>query len=67
ISKPVPTTVGKSPAALKRLELQSGAQGNEFGSVAHPTEEFMSSSVTPTPELDVLEDSSLTYDINVQA
>ncbi|GKA99971.1 hypothetical protein Tco_0827965 [Tanacetum coccineum] len=67
ISKPVSTTAGKSLDALKRLELQSGAHGNESRSVTHPTEEFVSSSVTPTPELDVLEDSGSTYDINVQA
>ncbi|GKG53426.1 hypothetical protein Tco_0552694, partial [Tanacetum coccineum] len=66
ISEPVPTTAGKSPAALRRLELQSGPEGAESGSVPHPSEEFVSSSVTPTPEPDVPEDSGSTPDVNVQ-
>ncbi|GJX52326.1 hypothetical protein Tco_0280695 [Tanacetum coccineum] len=56
-----------SLTALKRLELQSGPQGNESGFALHPSEEFMSSSVTPTPEHDILEDSGSTQDVNVQA
>ncbi|GJR67658.1 hypothetical protein Tco_0013723 [Tanacetum coccineum] len=66
ISKPVPTTTGKSPVALRRLELQSETEGAESGSVPHPLEEFVSSSVTPTPEPDVHEDSGSTPDVNVQ-
>ncbi|GJY57712.1 hypothetical protein Tco_0457604 [Tanacetum coccineum] len=66
ISESVPTTVGKSPATLMRLKLQSGSQGNESGSASHPTKEFVSSSVTPTPERDIPEDSSSTQDMNVQ-
>ncbi|GJX78140.1 hypothetical protein Tco_0324951, partial [Tanacetum coccineum] len=66
ISKSVPTTLGKSPITLMRLKLQSGSQGNESGSASHPTEEFVSSSVTPTPERDIPEDSSLTQDTNIQ-
>ncbi|GJR70397.1 hypothetical protein Tco_0016462 [Tanacetum coccineum] len=66
ISEPVPTTAGKSPIALKRLELQSGSQSNESRSAPHATEEFMSSSVTLTPKPDVPEDSGSTQDVNVQ-
>ncbi|GKB19086.1 hypothetical protein Tco_0853009 [Tanacetum coccineum] len=50
ISEPIPTSVGKSLTALKRLELQSGPEGAMSGSVSHPSEEFVSSFVTPTPE-----------------
>ncbi|GKB67723.1 hypothetical protein Tco_0929135, partial [Tanacetum coccineum] len=66
ISKHVPTTAGKSLTALKRLELQSGPQGNESGSAPHATEEFMSYSVTLSLEPDVPEDSGSTQDVNVQ-
>ncbi|GKB06128.1 hypothetical protein Tco_0834361 [Tanacetum coccineum] len=40
ISEPLPTTVGKSPTALKRPELQSGPQGAEFRSTCHVPEGF---------------------------
>ncbi|GKE40431.1 hypothetical protein Tco_1463836 [Tanacetum coccineum] len=56
----------KSPTALRRLELQSETEGVESGSVPHPLKEFVSSSVTPTPEPDVHEDSGSTSDVNVQ-
>nr|GEX95866.1 hypothetical protein [Tanacetum cinerariifolium] len=56
----------KSPAALRRLELRSGPQGAESGPVPHLIEEFVSSSVTHTPDPDVYEDSGLTQDVNVQ-
>ncbi|GJZ75124.1 hypothetical protein Tco_0639589 [Tanacetum coccineum] len=52
VSEAVPTTGGKSPTALKRLELQSGPQGVGSSSVPPLIEEFVSSSVTPTPEPD---------------
>ncbi|GKG65583.1 hypothetical protein Tco_0677285, partial [Tanacetum coccineum] len=39
------------------LELQSGPQGVGSSSVPPPVEEFVSSSVTPTPEPSVPEDS----------
>ncbi|GJU23888.1 hypothetical protein Tco_1157230 [Tanacetum coccineum] len=52
-SKPVPTTGGKSLAALKRLELQSGPQGVGSSYVPPSAEEFVSSSVTPTHEPDI--------------
>nr|GEZ15529.1 putative transposase (putative), gypsy type [Tanacetum cinerariifolium] len=65
ISKPVPTNAGKSLAALKRLELQSRPRGNESESTPHPTKEFVSSSVTPTPERNIPEDSGSTQDMNV--
>ncbi|GKC39814.1 hypothetical protein Tco_1052198 [Tanacetum coccineum] len=62
----VPTTSGKSPTALKRLELQSGPQGVGSSSVPPPVEEFVSSSVTPTPEPDASEDSGYTQDGGVR-
>nr|GEX39487.1 hypothetical protein [Tanacetum cinerariifolium] len=52
ISELVSTTAGKSPAALRRLELQSRVDGSEYGSAMHPSKEFVSSSITPTPEPD---------------
>ncbi|GKA34703.1 hypothetical protein Tco_0721132, partial [Tanacetum coccineum] len=39
--EPMPTTAGKSPTALKRLELQGGPQGTESGPVPHPTKELV--------------------------
>nr|GEX81888.1 hypothetical protein [Tanacetum cinerariifolium] len=50
-SKIVPSTGGKSSAALKRLELQSGQQGVGSSSVPPPVEEFVSSSITLPPSL----------------
>nr|GEX18536.1 hypothetical protein [Tanacetum cinerariifolium] len=38
ISEPNPTTAGKSPAALRMLELQSGQLDVGTGSVPHPTD-----------------------------
>nr|GFA46156.1 hypothetical protein [Tanacetum cinerariifolium] len=61
-SEDVSSTGGKSPAALKRLELQSETQGAGSGSALSATEEFVSSSVTPTPEPNAPEDSGSTYD-----
>ncbi|GKA09810.1 hypothetical protein Tco_0689243 [Tanacetum coccineum] len=51
-SEAVPTTGSKGSAALKRLELQiePGSVGSSY--VPPPVEEFVSSSVTPTPEPD---------------
>ncbi|GJV13186.1 gypsy type transposase [Tanacetum coccineum] len=66
ISEPVLTTSGKIPAALRRLELQSRPQGVGSSFVLHPTKEFVSSFVTPTPELDVPKDSGSTQDAAVQ-
>ncbi|GKD34077.1 hypothetical protein Tco_1249586, partial [Tanacetum coccineum] len=66
ISEPVPTNGGKSSAALRRLELHSGPQGVGSSSVPHLTEELVSSSVTPTPEPDIPEDSGSTQDAAVQ-
>nr|GEW51528.1 SUMO-conjugating enzyme SCE1-like [Tanacetum cinerariifolium] len=65
-SEPVSTTASKSSTALRRLELQSGAKGAESGYALHPSEEFVSSSITPTPEPDVPEDSGSTPEVNVQ-
>ncbi|GKC06933.1 hypothetical protein Tco_0998543 [Tanacetum coccineum] len=49
----VPTTGGKGPAALKRLELQNEPRGVGPSSVPPPIEGFVSSSITPTPESDI--------------
>ncbi|GKC89886.1 hypothetical protein Tco_1150535, partial [Tanacetum coccineum] len=65
-SEAVPTTGGKSPAALKRLELQSGPHGVGSSSIPPPVEEFVSSFVTPTPEPDAPKDSRSTQDGGVQ-
>ncbi|GJS96317.1 hypothetical protein Tco_0803285 [Tanacetum coccineum] len=54
------------PAALKRLELQSGPHENESGSAPRLSEEFVYSYVTPTPKQDVPEASGSTRDVNVQ-
>ncbi|GJS58750.1 hypothetical protein Tco_0653534 [Tanacetum coccineum] len=62
----MPTTGGKSPTALKRLELQSGPQGVGSSSVPPFAEEFVSSSITTTPEPDVPEDSGSTQDGGVR-
>nr|GEU81994.1 hypothetical protein [Tanacetum cinerariifolium] len=64
ISKPVPTFTGKSTASLRRLELQSGLEGTKSGFVTHLSKEFVSSSITPTLEPDVPEDSCSTSDVN---
>ncbi|GKC48278.1 hypothetical protein Tco_1066000 [Tanacetum coccineum] len=53
----VPTTGGKSLTTLRRLELQSRPQGVGSSFVSPSIEEFVSSSITPTPKPDVLEDS----------
>nr|GEV99713.1 hypothetical protein [Tanacetum cinerariifolium] len=65
-SEPVPTTGGKSPPALKRLELQSKPQGVGSKSIPPIAKEFVSSSVTPTHELDIHEDSGFTQDVGVR-
>ncbi|GJR93870.1 hypothetical protein Tco_0266044 [Tanacetum coccineum] len=54
-----------SPTALKMLELQSGPEGTGSGSVPHPSEEFVSSSITPTPEPAIPEDFGSNQDVNV--
>ncbi|GKB49898.1 hypothetical protein Tco_0900651 [Tanacetum coccineum] len=62
----VPTNSGKSPTTLKRLELQSELGGIGSSSVPPPVEEFVSSSVTPTPEPDAYEGSSSSQDGGVR-
>ncbi|GKB24060.1 hypothetical protein Tco_0863461, partial [Tanacetum coccineum] len=49
LSKPVPNTFGKSPAIIQKLIDQSGQPDVSYGSAAPHTDEFVSSSVTPTP------------------
>ncbi|GKD14414.1 hypothetical protein Tco_1198821, partial [Tanacetum coccineum] len=58
-----PAAGGKSPAALNRLELHSGPG---LSSVPPSIEEFVSFFVTPTPEPDVLKNSSSTQDRGVE-
>ncbi|GJW26722.1 hypothetical protein Tco_0040533 [Tanacetum coccineum] len=65
-SEAVPTTCGKSTAALKRLELQTGPQGVGSSFIPPPVKEFVSSFVTPTPEPDAPKDSRSTQDGGVQ-
>nr|GEX80156.1 hypothetical protein [Tanacetum cinerariifolium] len=62
----VPSTGGKSPTALKRLELQSGPQGAGSGSAPPATEEFVSSSISPTPEPNAPEDFGFAQDGGVR-
>ncbi|GJZ77722.1 hypothetical protein Tco_0642394 [Tanacetum coccineum] len=64
ILEPNPTTAGKSPATLRRLELQSGQLDVGAGSVPHHIEEFVSSSVTPTSVPEGYEDAGLPHDGN---
>ncbi|GKG30234.1 hypothetical protein Tco_0420132, partial [Tanacetum coccineum] len=64
-SEVVPTTGGKSHAALRRLESQSRQHG-VGSSFVPPVEEFVSSFVTLTLEPDVPEDSSSNQDRGVQ-
>ncbi|GJY07969.1 hypothetical protein Tco_0375023 [Tanacetum coccineum] len=66
ISKPNPTTASKSSAALRKVELQSRQPDVGVGLVPHPTEEFISSSVTPTPEHEDYEDSGSPHDGSVR-
>ncbi|GJZ30986.1 hypothetical protein Tco_0576033 [Tanacetum coccineum] len=58
----VPTIGGKGPVALKRLELQNEPRGVGSSFVLPPIEEFVSSSVTPTPEPDIPEGSGSSQD-----
>ncbi|GJU08002.1 hypothetical protein Tco_1124432 [Tanacetum coccineum] len=62
----VPTNSGKSPTTLNRLELQSKLGGFGSSSVSPPVEEFVSSSVTPTPEPDAYEGSGSSQDGGVR-
>nr|GEV82021.1 transposase (putative), gypsy type [Tanacetum cinerariifolium] len=65
ISKPNPTTAGKTPTALKTLGIQ-GQHDVGSGFAAHPTKDFVSSSVTVTPERECHDESGLTQDGNVR-
>ncbi|GKF02252.1 hypothetical protein Tco_0029175, partial [Tanacetum coccineum] len=58
----VPTTGSKGPTALKRIELQNEPCGVGSSSVPPPIEEFVSSSVTPTPEFDIPEGYGSSHD-----
>ncbi|GJT58321.1 hypothetical protein Tco_0993375 [Tanacetum coccineum] len=66
ILEPNPTTAGKTPAALKTLGIQSGKHDVGSGFAAHPTEDFVSSSVTPTPERECHDESGSTQDGSVR-
>nr|GFB62032.1 transposase (putative), gypsy type [Tanacetum cinerariifolium] len=56
ILEPNPTTAGKTLAALKTLGIQ-GQHDVGFGSASHPTKDFVSSSVTVTPERECHDES----------
>ncbi|GJW59804.1 hypothetical protein Tco_0109139 [Tanacetum coccineum] len=62
-----PNTGGKSLTALRRLELQNGPHGVGSSSIPPSAEEFVSSSVTPTSELDTPKDSGSTQDGGVRS
>ncbi|GJT75130.1 hypothetical protein Tco_1041855 [Tanacetum coccineum] len=62
----VATIAGKSLTVLKKLELQSGQPGAGGESVSHPTEELVSSFITPTLDHEVHEDSGSTQDGSIQ-
>ncbi|GKD66126.1 hypothetical protein Tco_1308234 [Tanacetum coccineum] len=66
ISKPVLTTAGKSPTVIQRLIDQGKQLDSDSGFAAPRAEEFISSSVTPTPDHGDHEDSGLTHDRNIQ-
>ncbi|GKF83409.1 hypothetical protein Tco_0245065 [Tanacetum coccineum] len=65
-SEAVPITGSKGSAALKRLELQIEPGGVGSSYVPPPVEEFVSSSVTPTPEPDADEDYGSSQDGGVR-
>nr|GEY49361.1 probable glycosyltransferase At3g07620 [Tanacetum cinerariifolium] len=65
ILEPNPTTAGKTLAALKTLGIQ-GQHDVGFGSASHPTKDFVSTSVTVTPERECHDESGLTQDGNVR-
>ncbi|GKG53261.1 hypothetical protein Tco_0552529, partial [Tanacetum coccineum] len=66
ISEPNPTTASKSLAALRKVKLQSRQPNVGVGLVPYLTEEFVSSSVTPTSEHEEYEDSGSPHDGSVQ-
>ncbi|GJZ63970.1 hypothetical protein Tco_0620391 [Tanacetum coccineum] len=66
ISEPNPTTASKTPAAMKRLITQSGQHDIGYESVVPYTEEFVSSSVTLTPERDCQDEYVSAHDENVR-
>nr|GEW06492.1 transposase (putative), gypsy type [Tanacetum cinerariifolium] len=49
---------------INKRTLADNEEGTESRFVTHPSEEFVSSSITPTLEPDVLEDSGSTLDVN---
>ncbi|GJR43104.1 hypothetical protein Tco_1311207 [Tanacetum coccineum] len=65
INEPVATTVGKSPAVIQKLITQSDQAQVDSEAAASRAEEFVSSSVTPTPEHDYEDESISTHDDNV--
>ncbi|GJS34366.1 hypothetical protein Tco_0532748 [Tanacetum coccineum] len=66
ISKPNPTTAGKTSAAMSKLISHSGQDDIGSGSAAHSADDFVSSFVTPTLEHDYQDDSGATQGGNVR-
>nr|GEV94483.1 hypothetical protein [Tanacetum cinerariifolium] len=66
VTELVSTTAEKSPAVIQKLITQSGKANLGSGSAAFHAKEFVSSSITPTPDHEDHEDSGLTHDGNVQ-
>ncbi|GJZ23100.1 hypothetical protein Tco_0560559 [Tanacetum coccineum] len=61
----VSTTDGKTPAAMEKLITRSGQPATGAGSAASNAKEFVSSSITPTPEHDCQDESIFAHDDNV--
>ncbi|GJZ08884.1 hypothetical protein Tco_0543167 [Tanacetum coccineum] len=66
ISEPQLTTAGKSLAAMQKLITQSGQNDVGPGPAIHPTEDFVSSSITQTPERECHDETGSTKDGNLQ-
>ncbi|GKA56120.1 gypsy type transposase [Tanacetum coccineum] len=66
ISKPNPTTAGKTPAAMRKLISHSGQDDIGSGSTAHSADNFVSSFVTLTLEHDYQDDSGAAQGGNVR-
>ncbi|GJX63108.1 hypothetical protein Tco_0296008 [Tanacetum coccineum] len=66
VSEPVLTTAGKSPTVIQRLIDQGKQLDSDSGFAAPRAEEFVSSSVTLTPDHEDHEDSGSTHDGNIQ-
>ncbi|GKG59638.1 hypothetical protein Tco_0607266, partial [Tanacetum coccineum] len=66
ISKPVSNTAGKSSTVIQKLIDQSGQPDVGYRSAAPHTDEFVSSSVTPTSDHEFQDDSDAIQGGNAQ-